>query len=315
MKIKNRKIVLVIIVLIAIIIYTFFVRKKIYNYFKDKYYEVTLTQLSNHAEKRQMMGYVLKTQNHLIVVDGGLKEDSANLIDYINKYGNGKVDAWFVSHPHIDHMEAFMDIVKNTDIPIDKVYVTLNPLNWYVENERHRSQEFIDFFNIIQDSRITPNVEEVELDQVISIDNLTCTILGVKNPEITFNSGNNSSMIIKFCANGKSFLFLGDTGAESGEKLLDTQGDNVNADIVQMSHHGQNGAGKEVYEAISPTICLWPTTEWLWNNDSGTGYDSGPWKTIETREWINEIGVEQNYIEKDGDVTLVLTKDGITKRD
>ena len=78
---------------------------------------------------------------------------------------------------------------------------------------------------------------------------------------------------------------------------------------------GQNGAGKEVYEAISPIICLWPTTEWLWNNDSGTGYDSGPWKTIETREWINEIGVEQNYIEKDGDVTLVLTKDGITKRD
>ena len=71
-----------------------------------------------------------------------------------------------------------------------------------------------------------------------------------------------------------------------------------------MSHHGQAGATKELYEAVKPTICLWPTQEWAWNNDNGNGENSGPWKTLETRNWMEELGVKQNYIEKDGDIKI-----------
>ena len=71
-----------------------------------------------------------------------------------------------------------------------------------------------------------------------------------------------------------------------------------------MSHHGQSGATKELYKEISPKICLWPSPDWLWNNDSGAGENSGPWKTLETRKWMEELGVTKNYIEKDGDITI-----------
>lgn len=30
----------------------------------------------------------------------------------------------------------------------------------------------------------------------------------------------------------------------------------------------------------------------------------GPWKTFETREWINKLNVKKNYIAKDGDITI-----------
>ena len=71
-----------------------------------------------------------------------------------------------------------------------------------------------------------------------------------------------------------------------------------------MAHHGHSGATKELYTVVSPKICLWPTPAWLWDNDPGTGYNTGNWKTIETRKWMEELGVQQNYVEKDGDVTI-----------
>lgn len=78
----------------------------------------------------------------------------------------------------------------------------------------------------------------------------------------------------------------------------------LDSDYVQMAHHGQNGVTYEFYQAVSPKYCLWPTPEWLWNNDNGGGYNSGPWKTLETREWIEKLDVEENYIAKDGDKVI-----------
>ena len=111
-------------------------------------------------------------------------------------------------------------------------------------------------------------------------------------------------MVIKMETKKNSILFLGDTGVESGNKLLDNQKEKLKVNILQMAHHGQQGVSKEIYEYIKPKICLWPTPDWLWINDSGHGEDSGPWKTKETRKWIEELNVNKNIIEKDGNIKI-----------
>ncbi len=264
-----------------------------------------LIQLKDNSS-RQMMGYILKTKNDkVIVIDGGLKEDAPNLINHIEELG-GRVDAWFLTHPHMDHVQAFMEIVETTDIEINDIYVTLNELDWYKQYAGERLPEIEEFFKTIENEKIKNKIKHVGKNQIINIDNINCEILGTCNPEITDNSINNSSMVIKMNTGNTSILFLADTGIESGKKLLETQKDKLKADIVQMAHHGQNGAGKEVYEAVQPKICLWPTPQWLWDNNSGTGYNTGNWKTIETRKWMDELGVKEHYIEKDGDIILEL---------
>ena len=294
MKQKQNKLITGLIIVIAILVL-------VLNFNYIKYSNgITLIQLHDNST-RQMMGYVLTTKNNTIVIDGGLKEDTQNLIDNINRVGGGKVDVWFITHPHMDHAQAFMEIVQNTDMKIGKVYVTLNDLEWYIKNEEKRVEEISNFFKVIQSDKIKDKVEEVELNQIINIDNLQCEILGIKNPEITNNPINNSSMVIKMNVNDKSMLFLADTGKESGEKLLQTQKEKLKSDIVQMAHHGQNGVDKNVYEAIKPEICLWPTPTWLWDNNPGTGYNTGNWTTLETRNWMKELNVKKKYIEKDGD--------------
>ena len=262
-----------------------------------------LTQLQNNSS-RQMMGYIIKTDNNkIIVIDGGLKEDAPNLLSKIEQEG-GQVEAWFLTHPHMDHIEAFQEIVKTSDIKINNIYTTLNELSWYEEYEKDRIPEIKEFFETLETDKIKNNIHEASLNEEIKIDNIKCEILGIKNPEITNNPINNSSMVIKMKVHDKSIIFLADTGVESGQKLLKNQKEKLKADILQMAHHGQGGAEKEVYEQINPKICLWPTTDWLWDNDPGTGYNTGIWTTIETRNWMEELKVTRNYIEKDGDITI-----------
>lgn len=266
---------------------------------------IQLTQLSNQSS-RQMMGYILKTENNkIIVIDGGTTDDTDNLINKINKYG-GKVDAWFLTHLHDDHIGAFSNIVNDKNIKIEKIYCSFNDYSWYEENEPNRIEFSKQILDILKQDDIQEKVQEVSLNQNINIDNIKIEILGIKNPEITENAGNEQSMVIKFDTGKTTFLVLGDTGVKSSEKLLNTQKEKLESDIVQMAHHGQDGATKELYEQINPTICMWPTPEWLWNNDSGEGEDSGTWKTLETRKWMEELKVKTNYVEKDGDITIKL---------
>ena len=265
----------------------------------------TLEQLKNSGHS-QMMGYIIKDSNgKVIVIDGGTSEDEPNLEKHISELGN-KVDVWFITHPHSDHAGAFIKIIKDTNISVGKVYYTMNDIEWYKQYAVERAIEAEEFENALQNERIKDKVEEVSINEVINIDFIKCEILGVKNPEITNDAFNNSSMVIKMLLPKTSILFLGDTGVESGEKLISTQKEKLKSDIVQVAHHGQNGANEDLYKEIKPKICLWPTPEWIWNNDNGEGENTGPWKTFETRKWIEDLGVKQNIIEKDGDITITI---------
>ena len=299
---KSIKIILSItVVIIIIILLDVIVQNQKTNQIK----EIPLTQLQANSH-RQMMGYIIKTsEGKVIVVDGGTREDAPNLEKHINELVN-KVDVWFITHPYSDHAGAIIEIIEETDIPINKIYYTMNDIEWYQQYASERANEAEDFKNAMQNERVKDIAEEVSLNQIINIDFIECEILGIKNPEITEDAFNNSSMVIKMNLPETSILFLGDTGAESGDKLLETQASKLKSDIVQVAHHGQNGAKESLYQAIQPSICLWPTPEWIWNNDNGEGENTGPWTTFETRSWMEKLGVKQNIIEKDGDITITV---------
>lgn len=262
---------------------------------------IYVTQLSPQGT-RQMMGYLLKTNTgKLIVIDGGTIEDTEQLIEQINKNGN-KVDYWFLTHAHDDHVGAFTQIVNNTNIEIKNIYVSVNEFAWYEQNESNRIEFTKTFLDALAKEK--NKVIEPALNEKIEIDNIEIEILGIKNPEITENAGNEQSMVFTINTGKTKLLFLGDTGIKSSEKLLTNQKEKLKSDIVQMAHHGQAGATKELYEMIQPKICLWPTPEWLWNNDIGTGKNSGTWKTLETRNWMQELKVKKHYVAKDGNITI-----------
>ena len=94
----------------------------------------------------------------------------------------------------------------------------------------------------------------------------------------------------------KSVLFLADLGVEGGEQLLHGPlAKRLPSDYVQMAHHGQTGVNEAFYQHVNPSYCLWPTPKWLWDNDNGGGKNSGHWRTLEVRAWMDKLPIKAHY--------------------
>ena len=261
----------------------------------------TLWQLAGQT-RSQMNSYVIRTiGNELIVIDGGRKDDAAYLRAFIQERGS-HVHAWFISHPHLDHVDALTEILNHPEgIRIDKIYGSLPDDAWLkVHQNANADKTQLKLKAALQ--RSEQKLHELSPGQKIEFNGVTFEILSTLNPELTVNAVNNQSVVLRMEAGGKSVLFLGDLGVEGGDKLLASPyRDRLKADYVQMSHHGQTGVTEEFYRVVDPKQCLWPTPGWLWdNNKREQGIDSGPWKTLEVRAWMDKLNVEKHYVAKDG---------------
>lgn len=256
----------------------------------------------------QMEGFLITTKSgKLIVVDGGTENETEHLKQAILNKG-GHVSAWLVTHPHSDHVGAMTKILNDTNsgITIDAVYYHYLPIEWYQANESYRADMVSQ--NLAALATLSPSVNHpnIQKGDVINVDDVKITVMN--NPyEFQVNAINNSSVAYRVELNGRRILFLGDMGVPAGNSFLNEYQNNLGelqADIVQMAHHGEQGVDRNVYEAIQPEITLWCCPEWLWENDSGGGSNSGPWKTLEVRGWMRQLGVKTYVIEKDGDQVL-----------
>lgn len=248
-------------------------------------------QLPLLQTRSQGNSYVACTRNgKVIVVDGGVGGEAGYLRGFLGALGND-VEAWFISHPHPDHIGALNDILEKPEgiqirtifhSELSAAFLELEPdymglARTFYGNLRNSPAKVTDLAH--------PGLK-------IEIDGLAVQVLAVRNEEIGVNPYNNSSMVIRFEDGARSFVLLGDIGQEAGDKLLQSEfRPQLDCDFLQMAHHGQRGANKRFYQTIKFKTALWPTPLWLWNNDAGKGYNTGPWETIETRAWMDEIGI------------------------
>ncbi len=259
-----------------------------------------LWQLPNQTPT-QMMSYVLlSSRRKILVIDGGNPGDAPYLARFLKEKG-GHVTAWFISHPHIDHVGALTEILKKPDgLKIDALYGSLPERSWMGKHaSKEEMQTYTRFMDALKQAGRT--VEDLELGQTLQFDEIRIQVLGIRNPEITGNAINNSSVILRVSDSHKSVLFPGDLGVEGGEKALKgPYADQLPSLCVQMAHHGQNGVGLDFYRKVNPRYCLWPTPKWLWDNDNGGGKGSGPWRTLEVRKWMASFPIKKHYRMFDG---------------
>lgn len=120
-----------------------------------------------------------------------------------------------------------------------------------------------------------------------------------------YHSVNDTSIVILAHFPKRDVLFLGDLAVQGGKYLLEHfDASKLRCDIVQMAHHGQGGVDKAFYERVQPKICLYNAPDWLWENDNGGGKGSGPWVTLETRKWMEDLNVETSCPCSYGDYLL-----------
>ena len=239
----------------------------------------------------------------IVMIDGGWPKDADFLVPALKELG-GMVDAWFLTHAHMDHYGALSDILARPEqegLTIKRVVHKFLPPDFIAETEKSCYPFVTAFLNNLGNSGIiveTPKVgQEWDFGEGLSFECLNDYDLTMKS-----NSINNSSICYRVMNGGKSIIVTGDIGWQMGDKLLKTvPKEKIKSDILFLSHHGQMGANKNFYEAVNPEICVWPTPQWLWDNDhGGKGYGSGKWLTNYVKCWMQDIGVKRQ---------ILLTKD------
>lgn len=290
-----------------------------------------------NATSCQMFGAMIVTDTKTIVIDGGTVGDAAQLEQLLRTHRPPKsargehdpihVDLWLLTHPHHDHFGAFLTLCASLpDMTVGQLcyrFPAVQDLCRY-EGRNAGEMRLWDDFDALACGRFADSIHINCVGDTVTVDDITVEVLRVYNPAFTSNFVNNSSTVYKITGHTASVLILGDLGVEGGEELMQMYPEEIcitdghgnkeirhpraalSADYTQMAHHGQNGVSRACYEYIRPRACLWPAPQWLWDNDRGDGFDTGPWNTVRTREWMDALGVSVHIIEKDGTQSFVI---------
>jgi sugar phosphate isomerase/epimerase/beta-lactamase superfamily II metal-dependent hydrolase len=256
---------------------------------------------------------IITEDGKVIAIDGGHTAETDYFIEYLKAVTGQRVphiDAWFLSHPHNDHVQVFNEVAeyRTTQVTFDKVMLHYVPYELYEARGQQEGMEMVSEFNRISEA-FPEKVQVLNTGDIFNIGAAKITVL--YTADTSFIDVNEHSVIFRMDLGGTSIMFTGDAQVNAGNKTIEQWGDSglLDCDICKMAHHGQDGVDKNFYEAVSPEICLWPTPSWVYENTNGN------LKTDETRAWVKELGVKKEYKSFEGPATIGMIPRIVTTTD
>ena len=257
--------------------------------------------------------FIITTEDgKVIVIDGGHYSETDYFLQYL-KGVTGKekphIDAWFLSHPHDDHCEVFLDVAEHhaDEVSFDKVYANFPDASFYEGYDEWCVQVISEF------DRLRPafadKVAALAEGDVFNVGAAQFTVFYTFNPE--WKGGNDASTIMRMDLAGTRVMFTGDASVKPGNYVVEKYGESgqLKCDYCKMAHHGQDGVDRNFYEAVAPKVCLWPTPTWVYENTNGNLH------TFETRAWVEELGVEKEYKSFEGTAVIGMVPRIVTTTD
>lgn len=261
--------------------------------------------------------YILTLEDgSFIVFDGGCnvgKKDHIrlyNLLKKLNKRPDGKIviAAWVLSHVHADHFLGFyqMCITYGTDIKVEQLicntpdetvyYNSYNP-NLYMENGTfEKAAKAVGGIRLVKPhTGMKFWVRNVEFEVLYTQEDLYPSRL---------NFFNESTMVVRTTVAGQSIIWLGDIRELASETLCKMYGDYLKSDIVQVAHHGWDGATVQLYSLIRAEVALWPCS--MNQYKSQTAGTRSDWFYPTNYYLVNNTGLKEVFVADIHNVTLPL---------
>lgn len=263
----------------------------------------TIYQLPLQTPDQGASYAVTTPEGKLYIIDGGYEGDGDYLGQFIKQQG-GVVDAWFLTHPHCDHVGAFVYLMNQENragITVRQVYYSPFTREFFEEEEEGKDLEnlnkylkFYEFEEIrtgagFADISFTP----MEAGDRIKDQDMEIECMFSFRPDIY--DVNSNSMVLRFEIRDYVFLITGDITDGTLDFIFQDypqDSEKWKADIVQVPHHGFGGNGTRIYELTDPDYafmdCILPQYHDL-NNNFEDG--RGNLNTQETIDIIEGMGI------------------------
>lgn len=253
---------------------------KIWESFSTVQYYVT--QYGDVSGGQAMFYTIENTRGNLIVIDGGYDVNADQVRDVIMEKG-GHVNEWIITHPHPDHVGAFNVIFSDPQgIEIDAIHTIELDYDSYKEIAQEWDQ-FSVYETFLEVTKTADNVFYLHTGDELEICGLKCKVFSAyekgETEQLTSDLANCGSLVFKLTNREESFLFLADIKSDMDDNIIQHYGDELGSTYVQMSHHGNWGAGEELYRLVKPQAAFFDAPDWLM-------YPSDPESTYTTPDNI-----------------------------
>ena len=241
-----------------------------------------------------------KTDGEWVEDEKRLTEDAKRLYDFLveNNPNGGKpvIAAWLITHAHSDHLGLANQFLKTykDDVVVEMAgynfpdFYSTSILEGGGNTMANDSNSFRTLINAMSATN-RPKQMVLHAGQRLYFPGCEIDILYTQenyfpNP---FATGNHTSMVFRVImenAKGEKtvMMVMGDAEKTICQELVEIYGLALDCDIVQLTHHGFNGACDEIYPLMSPEICFWACDPYRFETDSrclGTknGYTFNKW--------------------------------------
>ena len=231
-----------------------------------KYYEIT--QLPFPTFWGGEAYSIITPEGDLYLIDGGFQgEDGQRVTQYIEEHG-GKVKGWILTHPHVDHIGAFLDYMAINSENVETVYYSPFTREFFEEEEDPAIYEvlnnpnailFYQFLDMMEMTKDNTKYVPMLVGDKLSLGDLQLECFASFDPER--HDVNANSLVFTISYDEFVLLLTGDMTELTLEDMKEEiPEDSIlwNVDIIQIPHHGyMAGIGSDaLYQATKPEYAL-----------------------------------------------------------
>lgn len=258
---KMKRLSILILTLILVVSVAVFAEERVDRY--DQIFDAThdagkltarFLKLTTRSDDKSGDSTILTSPDgKVMIVDAGNPTTFLDIKNALDALGITKIDYLVSSHPHIDHIGSFAQLIYAYDVGV--VYAT---------EVEYPSSHYLNYQKALEETE-TPYVIVAEGDTFMFGEHVLVEVFHPA-PGIEYYEGypdgstqfiNNLSLLMKLTYGESSFLFAGDLYTAAEREIAGAYGDKLKSGVLKVPHHGAGTSSSRPFrDAISPEVAV-----------------------------------------------------------
>lgn len=194
----------------------------------------------------------------VFLIDGGSSSEQElwerQIGQTLKYYGIRTVDAVFLSHADLDHMSGILEFLQAYEPGLSGKNVHGITLEHLILPPTADPEDFQKLSMLAGQKEIA--VSRMEQGMTVGSANWQFTALSPRSGDLS-GDRNEDSLVLLFQYGSFRMLFTGDLEGAAEQRLAETDGERLWADVLKVGHHGSaNGSGEAFLARVQPKAAV-----------------------------------------------------------